>query len=148
MLARHLNMLIGRVSGPFAFRFIVQPLVATFFAARYALSDSRTGRPPYGWAVLTNPSGNRELLREGWRHVRKVFAVAVVIDLIYEIVVFRWIYPVQTLVVAAALALLPYLLMRGFLNRIIQLWRRFGDGRQRKITREGGAAGAVMKGHP
>lgn len=127
-------MLVGRVNGPFAFRLIIQPLVATFFAGRYALSDARAGRPPYGWAVLTNPRGNRELLREGWKHVGKVFVAAVVIDLIYEVVVFHRIYPGQALIVAAVLALLPYLLMRGLLNRIIQLWRRSHGGPQGEIS--------------
>ena len=98
-----------------------------FFATRYAISDARAGRPPYGWTVLTNPRGNRELLREGWKHVGKVFTAAVVIDLIYEVIVFRWIYPDQALIVAAVLALLPYLVVRGLLNRTIQLKRRWSS---------------------
>ena len=139
-------MLLGRLSGPFAFRFVLQPLVATLFAARYALSDARMGRPPYGWALFTNPGSNRELLREGWKHVGRVFIAVIIIDLIYEIAVFRRIYPLQTLLVAAVLALLPYLLMRGFLNRVIQFWWRCGDGRHARITRDGsGAADALAK---
>jgi hypothetical protein len=60
-------------------------------------------------------------LREGWREVAKVFVVAVVIDLIYEIIVFHKIYPGQSLIVAAILALLPYPVIRGLVNRILRL---------------------------
>jgi hypothetical protein len=60
-------------------------------------------------------------LREGWRQVAKVFVAAIIIDLIYEIVVFRAIYPGQALIVAAILALLPYPLIRGSVNRILRL---------------------------
>jgi hypothetical protein len=147
VLARLWEMLVGRVHGPFAFRLVLQPFVATFFAARAALSDARAGRPPYGWTVLSNPRGNRELLREGWRHVAKVFVAAVVIDLIYEVVVFRWIYPGQALLVAAVLALLSYPLIRGLLNRIIRCWRRVQGKRESAVAADrGGASNLVIKG--
>jgi hypothetical protein len=147
VLTRIWEMLFGRVHGPFAFRLILQPLTATFFAARAALSDARAGRPPYGWALLTNPRGNRELQRECLKDVGKVFVVAVVMDLTYEIVVFRWIYPGQAVFVAAILAMLPYPLIRGLLNRKIQLWRGYRDGpNSTKPAVDGGAPDPVAKG--
>ena len=149
VLARSWNMLIGRVNGPFTFRLVLQPLVATYFAARYAISDARAGRPPYGWAVISNPRGNGDLIREGWKHVGKVFVVAVAIDVIYEIVVFRWIYPGQALIVAAIVALLPYLVIRGLLNRTLQTSRRFQRGSPSAVSKEGiGAVNSAPKGRP
>jgi hypothetical protein len=146
-LTRIWGMLIGRVQGPFAFRLILQPLAATFFAARGALSDVRAGRPPYGWAVLTSSHGKRELLLEGWKHVAKIFIAAVVIDMIYEVIVFHWIYPVQALIVAAVLALLPYPVIRGLLNRVLRRWHRFhGRHESTGAAEEGSTPNAVAKG--
>jgi hypothetical protein len=140
VLARIWEMLIGRVHGPLAFRLVVQPLVATFFAARAAISDARSGRPPYGWTLLTNPRGNPELVRECLKDITKVFLAAIIIDLIYEVVVFRWIYPGQALIVATVLAALPYPLIRGSLNRIIRLWRRYLGKRETTVPPEKSAS--------
>jgi hypothetical protein len=123
MLKRILVNLGGRVDGPFAFRLILQPLVATFFAIRAGFRDARTGRPAYAWSVCFQRGHARELLKEGWKDVARVFFVAVIVDLIYEIVVFRRLYPSESLIVAAILALLPYFLMRGPANRIAARWR-------------------------
>jgi len=105
--------LIGRVSGPMKFRLILQPVMAAVFAIRAGLKDARVGRPPFFWAFFTQPTHRQELLREGWKDVGKVFVIAVIIDLVYEFIVFRWFYPGEALLVAAILAFLPYLLIRG-----------------------------------
>jgi hypothetical protein len=119
-----------------------------FFAARAAIGDVRAGRPPYNlWAVLTNPRGNREWVRECLKDVGKVFLAAVVIDLIYEIVVFRWIYPGQVLIVAIVLAMLPYPLIRSLLNRIIRRWNHRGE-QETKPAESGGGPHAEVKGQP
>ena len=43
----------------------------------------------------------------------KVFIVAIVLDLIYELIVYRWVYPGQAVIVATVLAIVPYLLILG-----------------------------------
>ena len=128
LLKRFWPDLIGRVHGPLTFRLVLQPLSAALIACRAGLRDARSGRPAYAWAIITNPVDRRELLHEGWRELTKVFAIAVIIDLIYEIIVFREIHPLQSLVVAAVLALLPYPFIRGLMNRIICRWRQSHGG--------------------
>ena len=108
------------VHAPLGFRLIVQPLVAAFFAVRAGRVDARDGRPPYFWAVLKDAVNRRALLREGWKHVGKVFIVALIIDVIYQFIVERWLYPFEALMVAAILAVLPYLFFRGVVNRILR----------------------------
>lgn len=130
--------LIGRLDGPFAFRLVLQPLSAAVIACRAGLRDARSGSPAYCWAVLRNPVERRQLLKEGWRELSKVFIIAVIIDLLYEVVVFGEIYPGQSLIVATVLALLPYPLFRGIVNRII---------RRRLQASSGGAAGVQIKSH-
>jgi len=53
-------------------------------------------------------------------HVGKVFVVAVIVDAIYQIIVERWVYPFEALMVGAVLAVLPYLVFRGPVNRILR----------------------------
>src|SRR5271170_5935510 len=100
--------LVGRVHGPMMFRFVLQPLTAAILATRAAMRDAREGRPAYGWALVTDRLRRRALLQEGWKEVAKVFVAAVMIDLIYEVIVFHRIYPEQSLIIAAVLALLPH----------------------------------------
>jgi hypothetical protein len=117
--ARVWEMLIGRADGPLTFRLIFQPTVAAFFAIRAGLKDAHEGQTPYLWSVFSNPAHRRNLLRDGWKDVGKVFTIAVVLDVIYELIVYRWVYPGQALLVAAVLAIVPYLLIRGPVTRIM-----------------------------
>jgi len=118
MLTRFLENLIGRFDGPLTFRLILQPIMAVALAFRAGLSDAREGRPAYFWAVFDSPGRRRELLLDAWRDVRKVFLLAVVLDVIYQVIVVRWVYPAETLMVAIVLALLPYVAVRGPVNRL------------------------------
>ena len=123
LFARMCGNLIGRIGGPLSFRLIIQPMVAVFFAVRAGWNDAKQGRVPYGWKIISNPVKRRELLREGWKDIAKVFVAAVVIDLIYQIIELQWLHPEEALIVAAMLALLPYLLLRGLANRVSRnLW--------------------------
>jgi hypothetical protein len=110
--------LIGREGGPLSFRLIIQPMVAALLAIRAGLRDAREGRTPYFWALVSSPAHRRNLVQEGWKDVGKVFVLAVVLDVIYQLMVFRWLYPVETLLVATVLAILPYLAIRGPVTRI------------------------------
>ena len=127
-LARVVENLIGRVSGPMKFRLIVQPLMAAVFAVRDGLKDAREERPPFFWAIFTRPDRRSDMLRDGWKSVGKVFVIAIVIDLIEQFIDFRWFYPREALLVAFILACIPYLLIRGPVNRIARRKRHSSSG--------------------
>jgi hypothetical protein len=122
---RIMENLVGRVHGPMSFRLVIQPLMAVVFAVRDGRTDAREGRVPYFWALFTRPERRRELLREGWKSVGKIFVIALVLDAVYQFITVRWFYPGEALVVAIALALVPYLVLRGPVNR---LWPRKAGG--------------------
>jgi hypothetical protein len=121
---RVLTGLSDRVGGPMTFRIILQPLMAGLLALRAGLRDAREGRPPYFWTILTDPTQRVALVREGWKAVARVFVLAIVMDVIYQWIVRRWIYPGETLIVAVILAVVPYLLLRGPINRLARRLRR------------------------
>ncbi len=122
ILQRVWDDLIGRLHGPLTFRLLLQPIVAMSFAVRDGYRDAMAGRPPYFWAVFTDAGHRAELLREGWKAVAKVYVFAVILDVVYQIIVFRWVYPGESLLVAALLAFVPYILFRGPINRVVRLF--------------------------
>lgn len=118
MILRALTNMAARVGGPMTFRIILQPLMASIFAIRDGLKDARENRPPYLWTLITDPSQRGDLLRQGWRAVGRVFILAIVMDVIYQLIVVGWIYPFELITIAILLAVVPYLVLRGPVNRL------------------------------
>ena len=120
---------MDRVGGPMTFRIILQPTMAVLLAVRAGIKDAREGQPPYFWTILTDTSQRANLLRQGWKAVGRVFILAVIMDVIYQLIVLRWIHPLELLIVAIALAVVPYLLIRGPVNRLARYFRRKSEVR-------------------
>jgi hypothetical protein len=121
---RFWSNLLARVHGPLSFRFVLQPLMASLLALRAGLQDAERGRPPYLWTMLTDKTQRHALLLEWLKTGPRVFLLAIAIDAVYQLVVLRWIYPLEMLAVALVLAVLPYLVLRGPVNRIATIWHR------------------------
>src|SRR5262245_62546563 len=107
-----------------SFRLALQPAMALIFAIRDGLKDAREGRPAYFYSLFTDPENRRNRLREAYKAVSRVFILAIVMDLIYQLIVLRWFYPLQALIVAIVLAFLPYILLRRPVNRVARFLRR------------------------
>ena len=121
ILARLWQNLYGRLSGPLNLRLIIQPAVATILAIRAGLRDAHQDRAPFFWALLWNPAHRRELLRQGWKDVGKVFVLATILDVAYQLIVHRGVYSLELLITAVTLAIVPYLLVRGPISRIAKM---------------------------
>ena len=100
------------------FRIILQPTMAILYAIRDGRRDAREGKPPYFWGLFTHPAERAAMVRDGWKAIVRVIVLGIVMDVIYQFIVFKWIYPVQMLVVVLVLVVLPYLLLRGPINRL------------------------------
>ena len=124
MIVRAWMNLFGRVGGPMTFRIILQPTMAVLLATIAGLKDARENRPPYLWTIITDPSQRVDLIRQGWKATARVFILAIVMDVIYQLIMVRWVYPMELLIVAIVLAVLPYLLIRGPVNRLASWWHR------------------------
>ena len=109
--------LMDRVSGPLKFRFVMQPLMAAAYAIYAGLKDAKTGKPPYFWALISDPAHRAEMMKDGWKSVGKVFVLAVVLDIVYQIYVLHFVYPGEAIIVAFMLAIVPYLILRGLVTR-------------------------------
>ena len=118
MWTRLTHDLIDRVSGPMKFRLVLQPLMASIFAIRAGLQDAKAGKPPYFWSLATDPAHRAEMLESGWKSVGKVFILALVLDVIYQIIAEHFVYPGEAIIVACLLAIVPYLILRGLVTRL------------------------------
>lgn len=112
------TQLIARVSGPMKFRLVLQPCMAAFFAIRSGLADAKAGKSPYFWSIVYDPKQREDLIKDGWKSVGRVIILAVVLDVIYQIIEIHFVYIGEAIIVAFILALLPYLILRGLVTRI------------------------------
>ena len=122
ILARFWHNIMARLTGPMNLRLIVQPTVATILAIRAGLADARQGRPAFLWAVLWSRDHRRELLRQGWKDAGKIFLIAAILDVIYQLIVHRGVYMLELLLTAVTLAIVPYVLVRGPIGRIAKIF--------------------------
>ena len=118
IIGRAVAELLGRSSGPLHFRLVIQPIVATILAVRAGLRDAREDKPAFLWAVLTDRNSRAQFLRSGWKDISKIFVIAMVLDAVYQAIVLHGFHVIQTLMVAVAVAVIPYVVVRGPVNRI------------------------------
>ncbi len=122
VLMRIWQNLVERPGGPMTFRVILQPIMATVAAALAGVRDARAGRSPYLWSILRNPEQRVPRLQEGMVATARIILLGLVMDVIYQIVVFDTFHPGEAAIVALLLAFAPYLLLRGPVARIARWW--------------------------
>ena len=133
LLNRFWQNLLERTEGPMSLRFVLQPCMSLFFAIRAAIRDSKNGTVPYLWRFLYSKEDRKTVAKEGWKDVGKIFVIGTILDIVYQLVVIFGLktkdsfYPLESLIVAFILAIVPYLLFRGPLNRLITMFTRKKD---------------------
>ena len=120
MWTRVADDLAARVTGPMKFRLVLQPAMAAFFAIRSGLADARAAKPPYFWCLVSDSAHCVDLIKDGWKSVGRVFILALILDVVYQIIVLRFVYPGEAIIVAFVLAIMPYLILRGLVTRLVR----------------------------
>ena len=118
LLSQFWSDFLARFDGPLHFRLFVQPLMATIFAIRDGRRDAFDRRSPYIWSAVTDPSQHSYLLASGWKGIWKVFGLAFLLDIVYQFMEWHGLKPLQGLLTAITLAVLPYVLLRGLFTRL------------------------------
>jgi len=119
---------VARLDGPMHFRFFVQPLVAIALAIRDGTRDAREGRRPWAWKLVHLPEQRRYLLADGWKGIGRIFLIAIALDVIYQLTQWHTLRPLGALMTAIILAVIPYVLLRGPVNRLLR--HIHGNGKQ------------------
>jgi hypothetical protein len=122
VLQRQWQDLTGRPSGPMSFRFFLQPAMAAVAATHDGIRDAQLGRSPYFWTIVNDPEKRAGRLREGWVSTARIMLLGIGMDAIYQLKVFGTFYPGEALLMALALAFVPYALLRGPIARVAHWW--------------------------
>jgi hypothetical protein len=117
---RFFQDILARLSGPGRLRFIVQPTVAIVLGIRSGVKDTREGAAPFLWALAFHGKHRRELLRSALASIRDLVAIAILLDLISQFLIFHEVRPGAALLVGPVLITLPYVLARALSNRIVR----------------------------
>jgi hypothetical protein len=117
-----------KTEGPMRFRFILQPLVSLILALKAGLRDSKKRQVPYFWGLVFYKGERKELVREGWNDLSKLFIVAIILDVIVQLIILKTVYPMEAILTAVLLALIPYIFFRGIFNRLFLIFKKTNDG--------------------
>ena len=108
----------ARIDGPLSFRLLLQPIIATILGSRDGLRDWANGDPPYFWNLSqVLPEERRALVQDGLQSIGKVFVIAAILDCLFQYFVTGSVSIPGALAIAVVLAIVPYLLFRGAVNR-------------------------------
>jgi hypothetical protein len=115
---RFFQDIFARLSGPGRLRFIIQPTVAIVLGLRSGIKDAQADLPPFLWALAFHSEHRRELLRSGFVSIRDLLAVAILLDVISQFLIFHSVRPGAALLVGPVLITLPYAVTRALANRV------------------------------
>jgi hypothetical protein len=110
--------LVARLSGPGRLRFIVQPIVAILLGARDGAKDARVKAPAFLCALAFHGGHRRGMLQDAIVSLGDLVAIAVLLDLIAQFLIFHEIYPGAALLIGPLLVGIPYALSRELGNRL------------------------------
>lgn len=68
-----------------------------------------------------DPTNRFEMLKDGWKRISKVFILAIVLDIVYQLIVLHFVYFGEAIIVAFVLAIVPYLILRGPVERLARM---------------------------
>lgn len=110
-----------RFTGTGRMRFILQPVLAILLGMRGGLADARASNPPYLFGLLFHAGHRRELMQSGAAAVGTLLAMGIILDVVFQFILYRSVHPGAALVVGPILICLPYALSRALTNRMAGL---------------------------
>lgn len=112
--------LAARLSGPGRLRFILQPAMAILLGARDGARDFHAGSAAFLRGLLLHHTRRAEMLRDALASVRDLLALAILMDLISQFLIFREIDPLAAILLGPVLIGAPYAVARALGNRVLR----------------------------
>jgi hypothetical protein len=110
-----------RFTGAGRVRFILQPMTAIVLGIRGGFADARAGNPPYLFGLLFGAERRRELLGSGFAAIRNLLALAIIGDVVFQLVLYRSVHPGAAVLIGPILICFPYALSRALTTRVTQV---------------------------
>ncbi|MFO1158572.1 MAG: hypothetical protein U1E60_07020 [Reyranellaceae bacterium] len=122
--------ILDRPGGPMTFRFVLQPAMAAAAALVDGVKDARTGRTSFLWAILTSRDKRAGRMHEALVSTARIILLGLLMDTIYQALVFETFHPGEAAIVALLLAFVPYVLLRGPFAHLAGWWLSSVPGRR------------------
>ena len=119
---RFWNDMFARFGGPMTFRFFLQPSMAAIAALPDGIRDAREGHKAFFWTAWRDRSQTAGRLREGLLSTARIMLLGLSMDAIYQFTVLKTFYPVEALVIALLLAVVPYFIFRWVVEIASRRW--------------------------
>jgi hypothetical protein len=113
-----LEELPQRFTGPGRLRFILQPMVAILLGIRGGLADAKAGNPAYLFGLIFHAGRRKELLRSGVAAIRNLLAMGIILDVVFQLIIYHSVHPGAALVVGPILICFPYAMSRALTTRV------------------------------
>ncbi len=113
-----LEELPQRFTGPGRFRFLLQPITAILLGIRGGLRDAKAGHPPYLFGLFFSPGHRGEFLRSGVAAIRNLLAIGIIMDLVFQLVLYHTVHPGAAVLVGPLFICMPYILSRAVTTRL------------------------------
>jgi len=130
-----LEELPQRFTGPGRLRFILQPIVAIVLGIRGGIADAKVRNPPYLFGLLFGAERRGELLRSGLATIRNLLAAGIIMDVVFQLILYRSVHPGAALVIGPIFICFPYALSRALMTRLAG-W--LGESRKCRAFTPGG----------
>jgi len=119
---RFIDDLVARIHGPGRLRFIFQPIAAILLGARDGMKDAQAGNPPFLWDLAFHRAHRAALFKSAIASVRDLVAIAILLDIVAQLLIFRMVHPGAALLFGPVLIAFPYASSRALTNRVVR-WR-------------------------
>ena len=113
-----LEELPHRFTGPGRFRFILQPVVAMVLGVRGGLADAKAGNPPFLFGMFFGTGRRKALLRSGVAAIRNLLALGIMMDIVFQLILYRSVHPGAAVVIGPIFICFPYTLSREMTTRL------------------------------
>jgi hypothetical protein len=120
--SQFLEELPRRFTGPGRLRFILQPMLAIVLGLRGGLADAKAGTPPYLFGLIFHAERRKELLRSGAAAVSTLLAMGIILDVLFQLIIYHAVHPGAALLIGPILICFPYVLSRALTTRLARFW--------------------------
>jgi hypothetical protein len=107
-----------RFTGSGRLRFLLQPMFAIVLGIRGGLVDAKAGNLPYLFGLLFGVGRRRELLKSGVAAIRNLLAAAIIMDIMFQLFLYRSVHPGAAVMVGPILICIPYAASRALTTRV------------------------------
>ncbi len=92
---------------------MLQPMIAIVLGIRGGLADAKAGNPHYLLGLLFHAEHRKEYLRSGVAEIRNLLAAGIILDIVFQLILYHSVHPGAALVLAPILICIPYAVARS-----------------------------------